>query len=149
MTAAFHVLPNDDYCPLLWHRVVWYMYINVFEKPLTSLVISGDESATQGKPFSNIRQTHTLHTILSVPSNIPYHTPLICHAKLFLPPWYGAAGSSETSIYIWLHNVNIPDDGDHSYQHGNVKSYIVTFDGNTAWVTDSTTTEIINKQFIN
>jgi len=44
---------------------------------------------------------------------------------------------------------NIPDDRYlQSHQYGNVKSCIVTFDGNTASVTDSTTTEIINKQLI-
>jgi hypothetical protein len=74
---------------------------------------------------------------------------LTCHAELFLPPWYGGSG------FLWnVHRhtttqCNIPGDRYlHSYQHGNVKSCIATFDGNTAWVTDSATTEIINKQLI-
>jgi hypothetical protein len=45
---------------------------------------------------------------------------------------------------------NIPDESDlHSYKYVNVKSFIVTFDGNIDWVTDSTATGIINKQLIN
>lgn len=128
MTAVFHILPKlfinslwtNDYCPLLWHRVVWQMCTIVFEKPLTAIIISGDESATQGKRFSNIRQTHNMRTILSVPSIFPTTYSWLVMQSFFFHHDMEAGGSSETSIHMTT-QCNIPDDRDlHSFQYGNV-----------------------------
>ena len=86
---------------------IWTTLYHCFKKPLTSKIISGDESARQGKPFSNTRQTHTMPTVpflaclLDSPTT---HSWLIMQSLLFHHDME-AAGSSETSIHIWPHSV--------------------------------------------
>ena len=55
--------------------------------------------ATKRKSFSNIGR-HAMHTILSVPSNLSYHTFLTCQESFFFHHEMETARSSETSIHI-------------------------------------------------